>query len=840
MSFSKRVGLSFNESMSGTMVEGLDDPATAALQSAGRPANFRFSVLVDISSLREFLDAPSHVAALTRGSVSWDGVCRPNTPIVSGGTIQMYRDVTGDGTTKDFQFLFGFRGDDGSWYTFVGEKLLHDDGDFDAFHDLSVVFARIQKDGKTVAAGVTSVHIDEVIDQLLSMNVRDAASGAEAHEARVAFFSFMNDHLRQVYPGLPLLFRDDEQRYLTPSEWRALALIAQAMLPFPLPRGGPTLDDTVANVQHFVRHSTLDALDELRQLLGVLGTFAPLVSGLVPLLRAWLDANVATLNPEQLNLLDQLKQVAVVAYYAHPKADALVGYVRPTFTPTRRTRLATTSTPPARDFDVVIIGAGVAGTLLAQRATARGKSVLLLEAGAYQAEEALSTDELAMTARLYKSSGLQATVEGTPVLQASCVGGGGVVNNAICFQLPDTRLQEWVTAGFPITPAAFRGAYVTVANELGIKPVSAATQAVNPASEFLQQLGPVQKPRVDAPPPVGVSECLVNIEAGCEGTGLCNTGCGNERKRNGFQVYLPQALATGKCTVVPEAKVVDLRLQPTGGAKFRVEAIQVEVRGEKLEVRGREYVLAAGAIASSALLLGSDVHRKLPGLPIGKRFTANVGCPTFVLAKERLAPKPFLQISHAYLPASAQGFIIESWFAPPGTVALAMPGYLDTHAARVRRYAEAVVLAPLVGLEPRGTVTVNALGKVAVSLPIGGEDLQRLVTGSATVARAALQAPKTDVVVLGTRQGHEARSVADVDAFARSISSPGQLRLGTGHPQGGNAMGGDPSSSVVGEDFRVHGVENLRVCDASVFPSVAGVNPQWTVLALAELCGSTL
>ena len=40
-------------------------------------------------------------------------------------------------------------------------------------------------------------------------------------------------------------------------------------------------------------------------------------------------------------------------------------------------------------------------------------------------------------------------------------------------------------------------------------------------------------------------------------------------------------------------------------------------------------------------------------------------------------------------------------------------------------------------------------------------------------------------------------------------------------------------------DFRVRGIENLRVCDGSVFPAVAGVNPQWTIFALAHLCAAS-
>jgi choline dehydrogenase len=66
------------------------------------------------------------------------------------------------------------------------------------------------------------------------------------------------------------------------------------------------------------------------------------------------------------------------------------------------------------------------------------------------------------------------------------------------------------------------------------------------------------------------------------------------------------------------------------------------------------------------------------------------------------------------------------------------------------------------------------------------------------------------------------------------------LKLGTGHPQGGNAMSEDPRIGVVDRNFRLRGFSNLRICDGSIFPASAGVNPQWTIMALAHECAKVL
>src|SRR6185436_7342434 len=118
--------------------------------------------------------------------------------------------------------------------------------------------------------------------------------------------------------------------------------------------------------------------------------------------------------------------------------DAVVGYSRPVHTPRNTPDLPVVAEPPQKVYDFVIAGSGPAGTLLAQRLSATGKSVLLLESGPYIPERTMDADEILSIARLYKSSGLQQAnaaapltgLAGSPlqVLQGACLGGGGVIN----------------------------------------------------------------------------------------------------------------------------------------------------------------------------------------------------------------------------------------------------------------------------------------------------------------------------------------------------------------------------------------------------------------------------
>ena len=451
-------------------------------------------------------------------------------------------------------------------------------------------------------------------------------------------------------------------------------------------------------------------------------------------------------------------------------------------------------------------------------------------------------------------SGLQSSIapSSITVLQGACVGGGGVINNGIFFPLPASALDTWRDVGFPFDAAAMANAYAAVARELNIGDIQLKARRLNPAAQFLPDLGPLQAPPMGPVPP-GFYRMMVNLEtlpsegeaSGCRSTGLCNLGCGSERKVNSFQYYLKNALTTGRDVVlVPQASVKNA-VMGSGAARNTVTALNVQMAdGSTAQARGKSFVLCCGPVASSGVLLRSGDLLSAAGgrLPVGQRFCANVASPVFATAPYAVNQQTYVQMCQVFVPGPGDdGFLLETWFSPPGALALAMPGFLDVHEQRMNQFQRIVSSSPLVGTQPIGKITLDGDDTV-IDLPLAPVDLDRLRRGTVRLVTALIDGKASPVIVrLGN--GRVVATMDDVktlDAEMAALTPQALylLPLSTAHPQGGNAISSDPAIGVVGPDFRVRGIANLRVCDGSVFPAVAGVNPQWTIYALAHLCAA--
>jgi len=855
--FGPEVGIAFCETASGKVAPQISDPTVAAKSGGGE---FQLTLNISIPRLQDFLVAAKHTAVISGGKVSW----KPNltAALLPGGTVTFFRDADPAGTHKFVDYSFSFPGSQGQTIVCTGVKDLHAENGLDTATDLTSINLVLQSNGEVAGTGVAQSHILDFVRQIQSCKVEGAQSDDERQAACQAFFGFVNGQLRAVYPSLPLIFTHTTE--LTPEQRKTLTLCARLLLPPNLPPNGPQFDDINAELDRFLANASSDLLTTVTGWLQAIGTFLPSQLTDVTLLRMLVTAQLNNTDRSPIrDVLELLHSLVVFPYYAHPKCDALVNYSRPVHQPRNTPDLPVLAEPPNQVFDCVIAGSGPAGTLLAQRLAAKGKSVLLLEAGPYVPERTIDSDEILWTARLYKSSGLQQANVAMPlvgtqgptftVLQGSCLGGGGIVNNAVCFRLPAQRLAEWQSLGFPVSAADLAAAYTQVAQELGIRPASEAANPaprLNPTWKFLtNQFGAPQKPPLGDPPAPGLYECLVNIED-CLGTGLCNVGCGSERKRNGVQVYLRQAVAAG-CVIVDRAQVQAVHLDASSGTgEQRVDSLEVRLAGGKtVAVKAKEFILSCGPIGSSAVLLNSaDLSHYIHSnrIPVGRRFAANLGSPIFAFCKEEVNQHPGLQIAHYYFAPPGGGFVIETWFNPPGANSIAMPGFQQAHFDRMMAYAKTVAASPLVGSAPSGRITLDWQGKPAIELPISSDDIGGLRRGLVLLAEAFL-AGNIDYALVALGNGRKLQTSADIAQLDKDLASiqndPSKaylLSVGTGHPQGGNAMSSDSAIGVVDSQFRLRGFSNLRICDGSIFPDSAGVNPQWTIMALAHECARVL
>ena len=101
-----------------------------------------------------------------------------------------------------------------------------------------------------------------------------------------------------------------------------------------------------------------------------------------------------------------------------------------------------------RDFteeaDAVVVGSGPSGAVAAYELTRAGLRVVLVEEGPPFTPGDFELDGALSMARTMREGGLR-TTRGTvmPTMQAICLGGGSLVNSAICVRAPDFVLDRW-------------------------------------------------------------------------------------------------------------------------------------------------------------------------------------------------------------------------------------------------------------------------------------------------------------------------------------------------------------------------------------------------------------
>src|SRR5262249_8054018 len=478
--------------------------------------------------------------------------------------------------------------------------------------------------------------------------------------------------------------------------------------------------------------------------------------------------------------------------------------------------------------DVVIVGSGAGASILAEGLLREGREVLMLERGDYVDPTQFSEDEVEILGKLYHDGALQLSRDFRfQVLQGSCVGGTTVANNAGGFDLPPegrARGKDTDSLNAGLDPARLWSSFEHIRGFVGVE--RQHHNHLNKGARYVT--AGVERLQLEIPPNE-YSVVEANIHD-CLGCGYCNIGCAFGRKLSMMDTVLPmlqEQFNNGReaFRILAGCEVTKLHAK---GRKITSVTCRLK-DGRRVDVSGNQFIVSAGAISSSLLLIRSGVG----GSRAGKNVSFNMGSPMTAVFDDVVNSYDGLQISHYLKVSPSRGYIIETWFNPPVSQALTMPGWFEDHFKNMRRYNRITCTGVLVGTESNAQVRRAGLtGREIDYVPTPG-DLEKLLAGLVLTGEIFFKAG-AKIVIPNTFDYHEFTSLDQLRELPSLVKDASDITLGTGHPQGGNAISRNPERGVVDDQFRVYGYNNLFICDASVFPSSLGVNPQLTVMALAH------
>ena len=482
------------------------------------------------------------------------------------------------------------------------------------------------------------------------------------------------------------------------------------------------------------------------------------------------------------------------------------------------------------DADAVVVGTGAGGGMAMRELARAGLDVVALEAGGHHGPADFDQREESMLPMLFEEAGARTTHDrAIRVLQGRGVGGSTVHNTNLCKRTPPELLELWErrhgVSG--CGPADLAPVFDEVERDLSVAEIAETLR--NPNNRVLER--GVRALGVRGGP-------LRHNRVGCRQSGFCELGCAYDAKQNSLKVLVPQALATGRATLLSDTRAD--RIEHDGDGVRGVRATACDARGAEVAsvtVRARVVVLAASATGSAALAWRSalpDPHDRL-----GRGLHLHPGAAVAGVFDERI--DGFAGIPQSYectewldfAEASDRRVWITTVFAHPVGTAAAMPGFGAAHTALMRQYPHLAVLVAMVHDRSEGRVEIDAEGFPVLRYTLGLRDREQLATGLRGGARLLLAAGAREVVVPAATP-LRIRREADLDAIGPWLGEPHAMPLTAVHPMGGMCLGDDPHASVVASTGEHHQVRGLFALDASLFPTSIGVPPQLSIYAFAR------
>lgn len=482
------------------------------------------------------------------------------------------------------------------------------------------------------------------------------------------------------------------------------------------------------------------------------------------------------------------------------------------------------------DADVVVVGSGAGGAVVAALFAEAGLDVLVLEEGGHVTPDEHAKMRPSQSLRhLWREAGLTATMPlgDSPlinVMMGRCVGGSSMLTGGVCFRVPEAVLAEWRHDRHlsMMTPEHLEPFYREVEEAVHVEevPEHMRSRSTQLFGEGAKKMG------------FSLKSMRRNTD-GCKGWSTCNFGCPAGAKMSVGRTYLPRALAAG-ARIWSDCRVdkVVTKGERAVGVVGRVLDRPGGRPGGRLKVRADRVVLSAGSLYTPLILKRSGVGRGSE--QVGRNLTLH---PAFrIMARFRdpvRGGRGALQsaFSSDFEPEGVQ---FNSVFVPGGVLAATQPGVGTEHVERASKIPHLAMFGANLHDDGGGAVHRVIGREPVVTYRMADKDRVAMRT-ALRIAGQTFFAAGAEEVFLPVLGSHG----LDADAFERFVehdlpSLPAKrLECTSQHPLGSARMGVDGGTAVVGDDHQAWDVRGLFVADGSVVPTSLGVNPQLTIMTLA-------